>query len=101
MMYLRLLETRRWGWGWDECGVAAKDQHNNTAILYGGMCMFWVSKMTLAIGFHALYRPEVVLQVPGGWGAGICYWRGAWMVAWMAWNDHLSTSVSIMPGALL
>jgi hypothetical protein len=33
-MYLRLLETQRWGWGWDESGVAAKDQHNNTAILY-------------------------------------------------------------------
>jgi len=25
----------------------------------------WVSKMTLAIGFHALYRPEAFLQVAG------------------------------------
>jgi hypothetical protein len=41
--------------------------------------MFWVSKMTLAIGFPWLYRPEAFLQVPGGWGAGIRYWRGAWM----------------------
>jgi hypothetical protein len=40
--------------------------------------------MTLAIGFHALYRLEAFLQVPGGWGAGIGNWRGAWM-AWMAW----------------
>jgi arabinogalactan endo-1,4-beta-galactosidase len=62
-----------------------------------------------------LYRPEAFLQVPGGWGAGIRYWRGAWMawmalMAWMAWmalahsatqhfNDHLSTST--MLGAFL